>query len=92
MGGLVWNPLFARPFNDWEMGMVEAFICAVQNKRIRNLVKDRLVWKQSKDEAYSVKSSFRFLESGNQSSIPTNLIWNPCVPFSLLGKLGGAKF
>ena len=36
-----WNPRFVRPFNDWEMEMVEDFIYTVQDKRINPLEKDR---------------------------------------------------
>ena len=35
-----WNPHFVRPFNDWEMEMVEEFIATVRHRKISPLEKD----------------------------------------------------
>ena len=62
------NPCFLRPFNDWELELVNGFIYTIQNKRIRPHVKDRMVWKKTKDDLFSVKSIFDELEGGRECS------------------------
>ena len=75
-----WNPHFERPFNAWEVEMVQDFICTVQNKKVTPLQKNRLVLKATKDGNFSIKSSFVQLEGGNQNSVPFKMFWNPYVP------------
>ena len=29
-----WNPRFSRPFNDWEVEVVERFLLTIQGKRL----------------------------------------------------------
>ena len=53
-----WNPCFLRPFNDWELKVVNGSISrfsTIQNKRISLHVKDKLVWKMTKNGLFSVK-------------------------------------
>ena len=45
-GGLgAWDPKFLRPFNDWEMDTIQAFIGLTSNSFITLMVKDKMIWK-----------------------------------------------
>ena len=74
-----WNFCFERSFNDWELDIVQCFICTVSSKRLNPLIRDRLLWKEVKDGIFIVKSSFVFLEGGRQQLVPVKMLWNPCV-------------
>ena len=37
-----WNPCFCKPFNDWEMEMVERFLFSLQEKRVVTIMEDRI--------------------------------------------------
>ena len=75
-----WNFKFERSFNDWELEIVQCFICTVNSKRLSPLIRDWLFWKEAKDGIFTVKSSFVFLEGGRQQLVPVKMLWNPCVP------------
>ena len=37
-----WNPCFSRPFNDWEMEIVERFLVTLQGKKVVTNMEDRV--------------------------------------------------
>ncbi|RVW51874.1 hypothetical protein CK203_067969 [Vitis vinifera] len=76
----VWSPSFSRPFNDWEVEEVERLLLTIQGRRLNPLLEDRLLWKETKDEIFSVKSLYSILVSRRGVQFPINIIWNPCVP------------
>ena len=41
---------------------------------------DEILWIESKNEAFSVKSFYRVLELGRRSVFPPSVIWNSWVP------------
>ncbi|RVW42952.1 hypothetical protein CK203_076318 [Vitis vinifera] len=53
----VWGPRFSRPFNDWE---VERLLLIIRGKRLNPLLEDCLLWKETKDGIFSVKSLYAF--------------------------------
>ena len=55
-----WTFRFERSFNDWELDIVQCFICTVSSKRLNPLIRDRLLWKEAKEGIFTVKSSFIF--------------------------------
>ena len=61
-----WNFKFERSFNDWELDIVQCFICSISSKRLSPLIRDRLLWKEAKDGFFIVKSNFVFLEGRRQ--------------------------
>ena len=73
----VWSPRFSRPFNDWE---VERLLVIIRGRRINPLAEDCLLWKETKDGIFSVKSIYNILDSRRGVQFPINIIWNPCVP------------
>ena len=80
-GGLgAWNPKFLRPFNDWEMDAIQAFIVLTSNGVIAPLVKDKLIWMGDISSCFMVKAYFNHLEGVSPSSVPTKMHWNPYVP------------
>ncbi|RVW15964.1 putative ribonuclease H protein [Vitis vinifera] len=76
----VWSPRFSRPFNDWEVEEVERLLVIIRERRLNPLAKDCLLWKETKDGIFSVKSLYSILVSRRGVQFPINIIWNPCVP------------
>ena len=69
-GGGCWNPSFCRPFNNWEVDLVEQFLLTIQGKRVSANLEDRV----------SVKSLYGALQPGNAVLFPRRIIWSPFVP------------
>ncbi|RVW54190.1 Transcription initiation factor TFIID subunit 5 [Vitis vinifera] len=59
----VWSPSFSRPFNDWEVEEVERLLLTIRGRRLNPLLEDRMLWKETKDEIFSVKSLYSTLAS-----------------------------
>ncbi|RVW23454.1 putative ribonuclease H protein [Vitis vinifera] len=76
----VWSPRFSRPFNDWEVEEVERLLVIIRGRRLNPLAEDCLLWKETKDGIFSVKSLYSILDSRRGVQFPINIIWNPCVP------------
>nr|CAN72177.1 hypothetical protein VITISV_012537 [Vitis vinifera] len=75
-----WNPRFLRPFNDWEVEEVESFLLIIQGKRLNADLEDRMVWKETKDGIFSVKSCFNSLDHSSAVPFPWRIIWSSFVP------------
>ena len=72
-----WTPHFVRPFNDWE---VERLLSSIQGKRLDVDGEDRMPWKGTKNEIFTVKSLYKSLAHSCAISFPSNIIWSPYVP------------
>ena len=75
-----WNPWFSGLFNDWEMEMVERFLFSLQGKRVVTNLEDRILWKEAKDENFSVRTLYNVTEGNRTVLFPKSVIWSPCVP------------
>ena len=75
-----WNPRFSRPFNDWEVEVVERFLLTLQGKRLVIDLEDRVLSQETKDGKFFVKSLYSALEPRSVVPFPRNIIWSPCVP------------
>ena len=75
-----WNLHFSRPFNDWEMEMVERFLFSLQGKRVVVNLEDRIRWKEAKGSNFSVKSFHSAMEGSSTVPFLKSIIWSPCVP------------
>ncbi|RVW65556.1 Argininosuccinate lyase, chloroplastic [Vitis vinifera] len=75
-----WTPRFLRPFNDWEVEEVERFLSSIQGKRLNADVEDRMVWKETKNEIFTVKSLYNSLVYSCAVPFPWNIIWSRYVP------------
>ncbi|RVW56296.1 Argininosuccinate lyase, chloroplastic [Vitis vinifera] len=73
-----WTPRFLRPFNDWEVEKVERFLSSIQGKRLNADVEDRMVWKETKNEIFTVKSLYNSLVYSCAVPFPWNIIWSRC--------------
>ncbi|RVW36131.1 hypothetical protein CK203_079621 [Vitis vinifera] len=76
----VWRPRFSRPFNDWEVEEVERLLLTIQGRRLNLNLEDRVLWKETKDGIFSVKSLYSALVSRSVVQFPSSIIWSPCVP------------
>ena len=72
-----WNPRFSKPFNDWEVEVVERFPLTIQGKRLVIDMKDRVLWKETKDRKFSFKSIYSALEPRSAIPFPRSIIWSP---------------
>ena len=52
----------------------------IWGRRLNPLLEDSLLWKETKDGIFSVKSLYSILDSRRGVQFPINIIWNPCVP------------
>ncbi|RVW67933.1 hypothetical protein CK203_064387 [Vitis vinifera] len=75
-----WNPRFLRPFNDWEVEEVESFLLIIQGKRLNADLEDWMVWKETKEGIFSVKSCFNSLDHSSAVLFPWRIIWSSFVP------------
>ena len=96
-GGLgAWDPKFLRPFNDWEMDAIQAFIGLTSNSFMTFMLKDKMIWKGDVSGCFTVKAYFNFLEGASPYLVPTKMLWNPYVSskigFFFPRRLGGVRF
>ncbi|RVW93513.1 putative ribonuclease H protein [Vitis vinifera] len=76
----VWSPRFSRPFNDWEVEEVERLLLTIRGRRLIPLLEDRMLWKETSNGIFSVKSLYNDLASRRVDQFPNGMIWSPCVP------------
>ena len=69
-----WNLIFLRFFNDWEMEEVNRFLQVLYSKQIRPLIEDKILFKGSRNDAFSVSSMYRVLECFPQVAFPSRSI------------------
>ena len=72
----VWSPRFSRPFNDWEVEEVERLLVTIQGRRLNPNLEDRVLWKETKNEIFSVKSLYSALDSRSVVQFPNSIIWS----------------
>ena len=75
-----WNPTFPRSFNDWEMEEVDRFLQILCRKQINPLMEDKILFKGSRNDGFSVKIMYRVLDCSPQVEFPSRSIWNPVIP------------
>ena len=75
-----WNPCLSRPFNDWEMEIVERFLFSLQGKKVVTNMEDRIQWKKAKDGIFSVKSFYSAMEGSSTVPFPNSIIWSAHAP------------
>ena len=74
---------------------MERLLLLIRGRRLNPLLEDRMLWKETKDEIFSVESLYSALASRRVVQFPNSIILNPCVPtkvsFFLLGKHLGVR-
>ena len=79
-GGLgAWDPKFSRPFNDWEMDAIQAFIGLTSNNFTTPVIEDKMVWKGDDSGCFTIKAYFNLLKVVSPYSVSTKMLWNPYV-------------
>ena len=72
---------------------MERLFSTLQGKRVVVGLEDRVVWKETKNEIFSVKSPYNTLEPSCVVPFPWSIIRCPCVPtkvgFCCLGSFMG---
>ncbi|RVX00466.1 hypothetical protein CK203_037011 [Vitis vinifera] len=51
-----------------------------EGRRLNPLLEDRMLWKETTNEIFSVKSLYNVLASRRVDQFPNSMIWSPCVP------------
>ena len=74
------NAIFLRSFNDWEMEEVDRLLQVLHRKQIRPRMEDKILFKGSKIDVFSVKIMYRVLDCSPQVVFPSRTIWNPVIP------------
>ncbi|RVW35196.1 hypothetical protein CK203_099986 [Vitis vinifera] len=74
-----WSPSFSRPLNDWEVGSVERFLPCLDEMRVHKDDEDKVLWTETKNGKYTLKSLYMVLESGSSISFPWSNIWKAWV-------------
>ena len=59
---------------------MERFLSTIQGKRLNADVEDRMVWKETKNEIFTVKPLYNSLNHSCAVPFPWNIIWSPYVP------------
>ena len=76
----VWCLRFSKPFNDWEVEEVERLLLTIRGVRLIPLVEDRMLWKETSNGIFPVKSLYNDLASRRVDLFPYGMIWSPSVP------------
>ena len=70
---------------------MERLLLTIQGRKFNPNLEDRVLWKETKDGIFSVKSLYSALDSRSVVQFPNSIIWSPCVPtkvgFFCLGSL-----
>ena len=69
-----WNPRFSRPFNVWEVEEVERLLLTIQGKRLDTNLEDRVIWKETKDRNFFVKSLYNAFDCRSAVPFPKSII------------------
>ena len=85
-----WNPIFLRSFNDWEMEEVDRLLQVLYRKQIRPLMEDKILFKGSRNDAFSMKSNVQGARLLSSSGFSVSLNLESCHPAQNgLLRLGG---
>uniref|UniRef100_A0A2N9EQD7 Reverse transcriptase domain-containing protein n=1 Tax=Fagus sylvatica TaxID=28930 RepID=A0A2N9EQD7_FAGSY len=78
----VWNVVFERGFNDWEMAQVVSFFSLIQAHLPRSLDADRLSWSLNGKGSFDSRSFYRALCTPSSVSVlfPWKSIWKVKAP------------
>ena len=74
-----WSLYFSRPFNDCELDEVHKFFLGLNGKRVQQNVENRVFWRETKCEKFSIKSLYKALVLGPPISFSSLVIWKAYV-------------
>jgi hypothetical protein len=76
----VWNVLFERDFNDWEMDQVMTFFSLLHAHTPRGDEVDKLMWGPSKKGTFDSRSFYQVLHNPSDRCFPWKSIWRVKAP------------
>ena len=59
---------------------MERLLLTIRERRLNPLLEDRMLWKETTNGIFSVKSLYNVLASRRVDQFPNSMIWSPCVP------------
>ena len=65
-----WNPVFTRPFNDWEVDEAKRLLCGLGRYTLEDEVVDKVRWKLMNTGIFTVKSMYKALQLSTFESFP----------------------
>jgi hypothetical protein len=69
-GNILWNILFTRPVQDWEVEVMSRFFELLHSIKVRYEGEDKICWIPSRRKSFEVKSYYKILSSPIHSSFP----------------------
>jgi diadenosine tetraphosphatase ApaH/serine/threonine PP2A family protein phosphatase len=76
----VWNLIFGRDFNDWELDQVVAFFSLLHSHTPRDEVVDKLVWNPNRRGSFDSRSFYHVLHVPSKVCFPWKCIWRVKAP------------
>jgi hypothetical protein len=76
----VWNALFGRDCNDWEMDQVAAFFSLLHSHTPRSEEVDKLVWGPSRKGIFASRTFYQVLHNPPGICFPWKCIWRVKAP------------
>ena len=76
----VWNVLFGRDCNDWEMDQVAAFFSLLHSHTPRGEEVDKLVWGPSRKGIFASRTFYQVLHNPLGICFPWKCIWRVKAP------------
>ena len=67
-------------FHDWELDVVNNFFLKLSKFGRFREEEDKMVWKASKNEVFSVRSFYNALEEKGEVTFPSKIIWDSWAP------------
>ena len=82
-GQLLWNPVFFRAAQDWEIESMVLFFDEIYATQVRPYAMDKLVWILSPSKGFQLKSYYDMLctRHGCSRRFPWKCIWKTRVPY-----------
>ena len=89
-----WNPRFFKQLNDWEFEEVDNFFKRFHDHSSPLDFEDILVWVDTKNDVFFVKSFYFSLDSRGGDHFPYSMVWNlwALVGVNLFGRQLGPGF
>ena len=73
-----WNPLFTRPFNDWEVEDAERLLMDIGRYVLHVELEDKVSWNLSRDGVFLIKSMYCVLQQYQNYPFPWSIVWKAC--------------
>lgn len=79
-GRTVWNPMFRRHLQDWEVNSCLLFFDRIYSQQIGRCREDMVRWEGDRGNKFSVKSYYSLLSGKEDSGFPWKSVWKTRAP------------